>query len=153
MGNNEKEMAMLSAEHIMDLEVYCTPANIVGKSDMGYFRSIPIVGGTVSGKISGKILPGFDWNTCYGGETDADSTTKNMEARYLIQTDDDTIIAIHNRVFEDLTKPRRTVVCTPYFTAPEGKYQWLNTGVKVGILTSGPKDGMFVVNIKVYLMD
>ena len=149
-----EESVLLRAAHIMDLEVYCAPADIVGKSELGYFRSIPITGGTVSGKVSGKILPGgFDWNTCYGGQTDQDSTLKNMEARYLIQTDDGVILAIHNRVFEDLTKPRRTVVCTPFFIAPSGKYQWLNTGVKVGILSSGMKDGRFVVNIQVYLMD
>lgn len=151
MSQEKKEC--LYAEHIMDLEVICDKADIVGKSDMGYFRSIPIVGGTVSGKISGKILPGFDWNTCYGGETDQDSTTKNMEARYLLKTDDGVVIAIYNRVFEDLTKPRRHVVCTPFFMAPSGKYQWLNTGVKVGVMTSGPKDGKFVVKIRVYLMD
>lgn len=157
-ANRESDMDQikesLQAECIMVLEVICDKADIVGKSDLGYFRSIPIIGGKVSGKINGEILPGgFDWNTCYGGETDQDSTTKNMEARYLIRTDDDVIIAIYNRVFEDLTKPRRHVVCTPYFTAPAGKYQWLNTGVKVGVMTSGPKDGKFVVRIQVYLMD
>ena len=68
-------------------------AVVVGETPVGLKRVVPILGGTFSGpEIRGTIVPGgADWQYVR-----ADSVTV-VEARYLLRTDDDVLIEVHNR--------------------------------------------------------
>src|SRR3974390_587224 len=68
-------------------------AVVVGPAPEGLKRVVPITGGTFAGpKIRGTIVPGgADWQYVL-----ADDVTV-VEARYLLRTDDDVLIEVHNR--------------------------------------------------------
>lgn len=136
----------LTAEHIMTLHVECGESMEVENNVFGYLRVIPITGGTVEGKISGKVIPGgADWNTsleCGGA---------HVCAKYLIKTTDGEYIDIQNEgsiKFDSDSK----IKTSPKFNADiHGKYAWLNYGVYVASLDSGDKEGQ--VKITVYKLD
>jgi hypothetical protein len=112
------------------------PAIVMGQTPDGLKRIVPIVGGTFEGpRIRGTLVPGgADWQYVR-----ADSVTV-VEARYLLRTDDDVLIEVHNRGLRHGPDEvmRRLVAGEPvdpteyYFraapslTAPAGKYEWLN---------------------------
>jgi hypothetical protein len=114
----------------------------IGETPQGLRRIIPILGGSFAGpKIRGTFFGnGADWQvTRPDGVLFAD-------AIYAIKTDDGVIIQIRNRglrhaapeVIERMMSGKpvdpseyyfRTV---PEFTAPVGKYDWLNKSIFVG---------------------
>ena len=63
-----------SLEFLCRLDVHLGPIKEMGQGRAGQRRIIPIIGGTVSGKITGKILNlGADWQTVFedgGAELD-----------------------------------------------------------------------------------
>ena len=60
---------------LLTLVVDVAPPVDVGPLAEGMRRTIPITGGTFSGEIAGKILPGFDWQTILAdGTIDAIAT-------------------------------------------------------------------------------
>jgi hypothetical protein len=109
---------------------------VVGQAPEGLKRVVPIVGGTFEGpKIRGTLVPGgADWQYVR-----ADNVTV-VEARYLLRTDDDVLIEVHNRGLRhgpqetmrrlaagEHVDPREYYFrATPSLTAPAGKYDWLN---------------------------
>jgi len=109
---------------------------VVGETPVGLKRVVPILGGTFSGpEIRGTIVPGgADWQ-----HVRADSVTV-VEARYLLRTDDDVLIEVHNRGIrhgpaetmkrlaagESVDPSEYYFRATPVLTAPAGKYDWLN---------------------------
>ncbi len=143
----------LDAELIMEVRVDCPERVIVGDNDFGYLRAILIGGGYFTGKLSGKVLPGgADWNNTLGsGDVNA-KTSCEVFAKYLIQTDDGTYIAIENHGYRDKSKTEPFIKTVPHFHAPRGKYEWLNYGVYVGSLAPEEIDGVFGVNLKIYKM-
>jgi len=112
------------------------PAIVVGQAPEGLKRVVPIVGGTFSGpRIKGTLVPGgADWQYVR-----SDGVTV-VEARYLLRTDDDVLIEVHNRGLRhgpeeamrrlaagEHVDPREYYFrATPSLTAPAGKYEWLN---------------------------
>ena len=50
--------ARTTLEHVLDLEVEVEAQIEVGETGNGLRRIIPIVGGTVSGRVEGRVLPG-----------------------------------------------------------------------------------------------
>jgi hypothetical protein len=112
------------------------PIIVVGPAPEGLKRVVPIAGGTFAGpKIRGTIVPGgADWQYVR-----ADNVTV-VEARYLLRTDDDVLIEVHNRGLRhgpeetmrrlaagENVDPRDYYFrATPSLTAPTGKYDWLN---------------------------
>ena len=112
------------------------PAIVMGQTPDGLKRIVPIVGGTFAGpKIRGTLVPGgADWQYVR-----ADGVTV-VEARYLLRTDDDVLIEVHNRGLRHGSEEvmRRLVAgehvdpseyyfrAAPSLTAPAGKYEWLN---------------------------
>jgi hypothetical protein len=90
------------------------PSLSVGASKRGTRNVIPITGGTVSGRVNGRIVPG-------GADYQLIGATARLDARYLLQTDDGVYIVVRNRgAFGRLT---------PVFeTASSGPYHYLNTG-------------------------
>jgi hypothetical protein len=79
-----------SLTHVCDLDVKVGQPQLVGEARHGLRRVIPIVGGTVSGpRIRGSILPvGADWMTVVA------SGVAELDARYLIVTDDGATIEV-----------------------------------------------------------
>jgi len=112
---------------------------VIGTTPQGARRVIPITGGTFSGAaMRGAILAGgADWQY-----QRADGVTV-LEARYLLRTDDDVLIQVSNYGLrhgpEDVM--RRVAAgeavdpsayyfrATPSFSAPSGRYEWLNRSI------------------------
>jgi hypothetical protein len=109
---------------------------VVGETPDGLKRVVPISGGSFEGpKLRGTIVPGgADWQYVR-----ADGVTV-VEARYLLRTDDDVLIEVHNRGLRhgpeetmrrlaagEHVDPREYYFrATPSLSAPAGKYEWLN---------------------------
>ena len=112
------------------------PSIVVGQTPDGLKRVVPILGGTFEGsRLRGTIVPGgADWQYVR-----ADDVTV-VEARYLLRTDDDVLIEVHNRGLRhgpDETMRRLAAGehvdpseyyfrATPALSAPAGKYEWVN---------------------------
>jgi hypothetical protein len=112
---------------------------IVGPTPQGLRRMVPILEGTFEGPhMRGTVLPGgADWQFVR-----ADGVTE-VEALYLLRTDDEVTFQVHNRglrhgpeeVMQRLfagepVDPREYYFrATPIFSAPDGKYAWLNRNV------------------------
>ena len=78
--------------HFCDLAVDLGPIMEMGPGRAGQRRIIPIIGGTVTGRVSGKILNlGADWQTIF-----ADGTA-DLDTRYGFETDDGALIEVINR--------------------------------------------------------
>lgn len=105
-------------------------------------RVVPIRGGTVSGpRLEGRILPGgSDWQSI------AADGTAWLEARYVIESADDALIAVTNRgvrhgtpdIIErimagELVDPALYYFrSTPRFETSASRWDWLNRIVAVG---------------------
>ena len=64
----------------------------VGEVTGGRRRVIPILGGTFQGpRLRGRVLPGADWQVVHNG------TLTELVARYLLETDTGSLVAIVNR--------------------------------------------------------
>lgn len=132
----------LDAEHIMTLHVQCSSSLDIKNEGRGYLRVIPITGGTVTGRITGEIVPGgADWNTTF------DSNLAHVRAKYLIRTSDGEYIDIENEGLIRFDRESR-IKTKPSFRADErGKYAWLNHGVYVASLDPGNEDGQVIINV------
>jgi hypothetical protein len=105
----------------------------VGESKRGMRNIIPITGGTVSGRITGKVLMG-------GADYQLLSPPATIDAHYLWQTDDgETIIVRNGGGFGGLV---------PTFEARvDGRYAYLNAG---SYLSSNPGMGQGGVALTFY---
>ncbi|KPF54996.1 hypothetical protein IP65_09590 [Novosphingobium sp. AAP1] len=108
--------------------------------DRGY---VGVLGGTVTGpRFSGKVIPhsGGDWPTI------RPDNSVRFDARYLLQADDGTIVALHNtgirhadkavldrmQRYEHVDPSEYYMGLTPRFEAPEGPHEWLSQTIFVG---------------------
>jgi hypothetical protein len=114
---------------------------VVGDTPVGLKRVVPILGGTFSGpEMRGTIVPGgADWQYVR-----PDGVTV-VEARYLLRTDDEVLIEVHNRGIrhgpaetmrrlaagENVDPSEYYFRATPVLIAPAGKYEWLNRNLFV----------------------
>lgn len=147
----------LDSKLIFKLSVDCDPAMEIGKTDKGYFKVIPITGGTFEGDglgdgIKGEVISGgADWNSKLGGDVVNNPRSSHVFAKYVIKTDDGTYIAIENEGFKGLKEGESTnIVTNPRFQVEAGKYEWLNYGVYVGSLA--PREDKTGVEISIYKM-
>ena len=102
--------------------VTLSPSQAVGESKRGRRNIIPITGGELSGRITGKVLPG-------GADYQSLSPPATIDARYLWQTADGEIIIVRNGgAFGSLVPTFEVRVDSPY--------AWLNTGM---FLSSNPE--------------
>ena len=112
----------------------------VGEADDGQRSIVPITGGQIRGdNFSATVLPGgADWQV-----VKADGTWI-VEARYAMQTDDESVIVIENKgIIVGLDKNGQSIHepyarTTPIFHAPRGKHDWLNKHIFVGTVAPGP---------------
>lgn len=112
---------------------------VVGPTPQGARRVVPITGGTFSGTaMRGVILSGgADWQY-----QRADGVTV-LEAHYLLRTDDDVLIEVRNQGLrhgpaevmrrvaagEPVDPSAYYFRASPSFSAPSGKYEWLNRSI------------------------
>jgi Protein of unknown function (DUF3237) len=116
-GPSEKRGSQLIVE-----TVTLSPSQSVGPSKRGPRNVIPITGGELSGRITGKVLPG-------GADYQNLSPPATIDARYLWQTADGEIIIVRNGgAFGSLVPTFEVRVDSPY--------AWLNTGA---FLSSNPE--------------
>ncbi|MGH1368898.1 MAG: DUF3237 domain-containing protein [Maritimibacter sp.] len=128
-------------DHICDLEIELSPILELGQGRAGKRRIIPIIGGTCTGKINGKILHlGADWQTIY------ENGTAELIARYAIETDDGALIEIQNEGFrhgpaeviaklaqgEDVPPEDYYMRTTARLETGDARYDWVNSLVYVG---------------------
>ena len=115
-------------------------AQTPGPTPFGGRNRIPITGGHFEGPaIKGTVLPGgADWQLI------RNDGAVNLEADYMLQADDGTLIHVHNHAVAVGAYLR----CAPVFEAPIGKHDWLNKAIFVGTVTVEP-DGK-AVRVRVY---
>lgn len=120
-------------EQIVSEHVTLGPGQSVGDTKNGGRNIIPITGGTLSGRISGKVLnAGADYQKLANPMT--------LDARYLWQTDDGEIIIVRNGGTFALLAPMFEV-------RTNSRYAWLNQGT---YLSSGPNVGADGVRLNFY---
>ena len=136
---------MPALQHVMDLMVYVSPpieaGNVTGLNSRGKRRIIPITGGTVTGQVNGKILPGgADFQIVVS------DTTTDLDARYMIELDNGEHIFMQNRALRrgsasDIAKLVRGEPvapeaiyfrCVPTFEVSSPALAWLTQSIFVG---------------------
>lgn len=134
----DTEPVELALEEIAELRVDIADPVDAGALPAGRRRLIPITGGRAFGpRIHGEVLDsGSDWNSVR-----ADGRVE-VDARYLVRTDDDVVLEIRNRGTFDLGGSRPLALTAARIEAPSGPYDWLNDTPIVGAvqpLHEGPK--------------
>lgn len=139
---------VLPTEHVFTIEAAIGAVLDMGVSVDGTRRSIPITGGSVHGEqLQGEVLPGgADYQV-----TRTDGSTL-IRAVYMLRTDDGELINVVNEGYivppgtsGNATLYFRTV---PHFTAPNGKYGWLNHTVFVSAIRLLPeRPGMVIIDV------
>jgi len=78
-------------EHLCNLAVEVGVPVDAGHSPLGQRRLVPILGGTVGGRLKGRVLPGgADFQMIHGG------TQARLEARYMLELDDGARVFVQN---------------------------------------------------------
>jgi Protein of unknown function (DUF3237) len=132
-------------QHVLDLTVYVAApieaGNVMGLNSRGKRRIIPITGGTVTGKVSGKVLPGGADFQIVVSETTAD-----LDARYMIELDNGEHIFVQNRALrrgsatyiaklvrgEHVAPEAIYFRCVPTFEVSSPALEWLTQSMFVG---------------------
>lgn len=129
----ENQIKDFKAEFVFEAKVKIANMINVGESKRGTRRVIPITGGTFSGpKINGIVLPGGeDWQLV---RPDGDT---ELNARYLLKTDDGVVIQINNQVLMHMGEQGKGFYCKSVidFEAPNNSpYNYLNHAIFIGTL-------------------
>lgn len=132
-------------QHVLDLTVYVSApieaGSVTGLNSRGKRRIIPITGGTVTGHVNGKVLPGGADFQIVVSETTAD-----LDARYMIELDNGEYIFVQNRALRrgsaaDIAKLVRGEPvapeaiyfrCVPTFEVSSPALEWLTQSIFVG---------------------
>lgn len=129
-----------SLRHVTTIKVAVAEPIDLGEGADGWRRIVPILSGTATGAISGRVLAG-------GADFQVrrpDGVTE-LEARYAIESDDGTCIEVTNLAIragsaEDIERlmvgepvdPERIYFRgTPRLRAPEGAWDWVNRTIFV----------------------
>jgi hypothetical protein len=140
----------LRHEHAFDIRINFDKRWMLGPVSGGAHQGYTSIGAgsTVSGpRLNGKLVDysGADWPAV---RTDG---VVELNAHYMIQADDGTLIYIRNqgyvhgplrRANQQPEEPPAIAAyfrCTPYFRAPQGVHEWLNRTVVVGVGRRVPK--------------
>lgn len=132
-------------EHVADLIVWVAApieaGNIIGLNSRGRRRIIPITGGTVSGQLTGRVLPGGADFQIVVSETTAD-----LDARYILELDNGEHVFVQNRALRrgsaaDIAKLVRGELvapeaiyfrCVPTFEVSSPELAWLTQSIFIG---------------------
>lgn len=132
-------------ELILTIKVNLGENIVVGNTNEGFLKVIPILGGTFFGKdINGTIVEGgADWNIKY---SDSGSF---VSAKYVLKTDDDVYIVIKNEGTINKKNEEQLIKTVPIFQVDkESKYNWLLDNVYVGSIDT--TDDKYKININIY---
>jgi len=132
----------IRTELVMNLVVTCSaprrfnPGGPSASKDGERDVFFPIIGGAFEGpRLRGEVVPG-------GADfpVQRPDGTYVVDALYQLRTDDGVIIVIHNQglVYEPFSKLR----LAPQFTAPQGRYDWLNKSLFLATLLLEVPAGM-----------
>ena len=132
-NNRMKEAAEMPGRELIVESVGLSPSQRVGASKRGIRNIIPITGGDLNGRITGKVLSG-------GADYQNLSGPPSIDARYLWQASDGEVIIVRNTT--------STGGLVPIFEARvDGPYAYLNTGKFLssnpGIANGGVKITMY----------
>jgi uncharacterized protein DUF3237 len=117
-----KEASEQPGELLITENVTLAPSQRVGASKRGDRNIIPITGGTVKGRISGKVLMG-------GADFQLLTPPATIDAHYLWQTDDGEIVIVRNGGgFGALVPTFEARVDGPYAYLNKGAYLSSNPG-------------------------
>lgn len=141
-------------EFLYRIMVDCAGPIEVGPVEKGFLRVIPINGGRFEGpRMKGTVLPvGADWNT----GNHYQETTKGIDTRYLLQTDDGAIISLYTKGYvqqspEVMEERKAGVPVDPsnyyfkqhlFFETSSEKYAWLNHVVAFACVISKTNRGV-----------
>jgi hypothetical protein len=132
-GYRLKAASEQQGEVLITENVTLAPSQRVGASKRGLRNIIPITGGTVTGRITGKVLMG-------GADYQLLTPPASIDAHYLWETDDGELIIVRNGGgFGGLVPTFETRV--------DGPYAYLNTG---SYLSSPPGMGQGGVALTFY---
>ena len=118
---------------LIDENVTLGPTQMVGPAGDRVRNIIPITGGSVSGRIRGKVLPG-------GADYQNLASPPTIDARYLWQTEEGEVILVRNGGTMNRLAPTFEV-------RVDGPYAWLNGG---RYLSSSPRMGQGGVALTFY---
>jgi hypothetical protein len=117
-----KEASEQPGEMLITENVTLAPSQRVGASKRGDRNIIPITGGTVTGRISGKVLMG-------GADYQILTPPATIDAHYLWQTNDGEIVIVRNGGgFGALVPTFEARIDGPYAYLNEGSYLSSNPG-------------------------
>ncbi|WP_102347750.1 DUF3237 domain-containing protein [Bacillus sp. Marseille-P3661] len=141
-------------EFLYRLIADCGPPIEIGNVEKGFLKVIPIIGGQFEGpKLKGIVLPiGADWNT----ENHYQSTTKGIDTRYILQTDDGVNISLSTKGYvqqseEIMLEKRSGHPVDPdtyyfrqhlFFECGDERYSWINNVVAIGSVMSKTNRGV-----------
>ena len=123
---------------VFEIHAEVTPPQHVGRGPDEVLEVYPIVGGTVDGpRLRGTVTGvGADWAVTRGAVTE-------IEARYLIRSDDGALIDVVNRgVYRDEGAYYFT---TPVFRTDAPAHRWLTETVFVGAAREA--DGAAIITV------
>lgn len=126
------------------------PTQDIGATPAGERHRVPITGGIVSGRISGRVVPGgADWQLVRPDKSLV------VDADYMIETDDHVLIHVHNVGVLQFSEKGALIygATAPQFEAPLGKYGWLNDTLFVGKLASAGDKEHPGVRVIIYKVD
>lgn len=134
-GWQNPRVTALASTPLFTAEILLGPVVEVGPTPTGFRRVIPIVGGTVSGRLAGEVLPGgADWNL-----ERPDGSTE-LWARYELRLVDGTVVSVVNTA---LLAPGADVpfLTHPVFEVGDDGPVALRWGLYVGVLTPAADGG------------
>lgn len=120
-------------EELIRENVTLSAGQSVGPTRTGNRNIIPITGGTLTGRIAGKVLPG-------GADYQSLANPMTIDARYLWQASDGEVIIVRNGGSMGLLAPA-------FEARVDGNYAWLNDGL---YLSSNPGMGQGGVALTFY---
>ncbi|WP_319560058.1 DUF3237 domain-containing protein [Marispirochaeta sp.] len=141
-------------EFLYRLIANVAPPIEVGSVERGLLKIIPITGGRFEGpRLRGTVLPvGADWNTT----SHLVPTTRHIDTRYILKTDDGAIISLSTRGYATQTGEvlKRRTAREPvdpgeyyfkqhlFFDTAAEEYLWLNNVVAFGCVISQKTPGV-----------
>jgi len=128
-------------EHVFDMRIFFGRRWVIDPTAGGWkqgYTSVEV--GEVEGpRLNGRLVDhsGADWPLV------RPDGVVELNAHYMIEAEDGALIYIRNLGYvhgsADPDPAKRYFRCTPYFRAPQGKYDWLNRTVIVGAGRRRPK--------------
>lgn len=141
----------MTLTHLADLTATVGAPIMLGPVTGGLRGIVPITGGSFDGpRIRGKVLPlGADWALLQPDDS------AHVDARYLLEMQDGTIIGIRNRGFCRPVAGKENIYAgqsSPVFEAPIGsQHAWMNEATFTCTFTSDLSKGE--VYLRLYLIE